>query len=604
MFQSFDVKGGPAYGRQNVPALREELARRGLDGFILPHEDEYQNEYLPAANDRLAFLTGFTGSAGAAIVTRDGAAMFTDGRYTLQVREQTDPDLFDYEDLPNNGLANWIRRKAPEGARFGYDPRLHAPDSVAHLQKAADQRGVELVAVEDNPVDAIWADRPPAPEAPITVHPAERAGRDHADKRESIGRAIAEEGADAAVLTAPASIAWLLNIRGGDVAHSPLPLATAILRADGEADLFVNPAKLSDAVRAHLGNQVSIHDEAAFEAELPALKGRKVLIDPATASAWHFGRLEAAGAAIVRGEDPVALPKACKNAAEIEGARAAHRRDGAAVTRFLHWFAQEAPSGGLDEIAAAEKLEWFRRETAEGLKDISFETISAAGPHAALPHYRVNEASNLTIEPGMVYLVDSGGQYPDGTTDITRVMPVGEPSAEMRDRFTRVLKGHIALAEIRFPEGVSGAALDALARAPLWEAGLDYDHGTGHGVGSYLGVHEGPQRIAKGSSGVALKPGMIVSNEPGYYREGAYGIRIENLQFVTGPEPIEGGDRPMLGFATLTLAPIERSLIEPGLLTEAERAWVDAYHARVLDEIGPLVEGEVRSWLEMACAPL
>lgn len=604
MFQKFEVKGGPAFGRQNVPALREELARRNLDGFIVPHEDEYQNEYLPAANDRLAWLTGFTGSAGAAVILTQSAVMFADGRYTLQVREQTDPELFGYEDLANNGIATWLRRKAPEGAKLGYDPRLHSPDGLKTLEKAAGHRNIELIPQDTNPLDTVWEDRPGQPAETITVQPLGKAGVDHAEKRESIGEGIADEGADAAVLTAPPSIAWLLNIRGGDVAHSPLPLATVIIRKDGETDLFVNPAKVTDEVRSHLGNQVSIHEESAFETTLSTLKGKKVLVDPATASAWHFTALENAGAAVVRGDDPVALPKACKNKAEIEGSKAAHRRDGAAVTRFLHWFAHEAPKGQLDEITCAQKLEEIRRENAEGLKDISFETISGFGEHGALPHYRVNEASNLKIEKGTLYLVDSGGQYPDGTTDITRTMPVGEPTDEMRNRFTRVLKGHIALSVIRFPEGTSGMALDALARAPIWEAGLDYDHGTGHGVGAYLGVHEGPQRIAKGSSPVPLKAGMIVSNEPGYYKAGEFGIRIENLQYVTEPETIPGGDRPMLGFETLTLAPIDRNLIEPALLSDDERAWLNAYHARVAAEIGPLLDGEVRSWLEEVCAPV
>ncbi len=603
MFQDFDVKGGPEFGRRNIPRLREALSARALDGFIVPHEDEYQNEYLPESAERLAFLTGFTGSAGAAVVFLDRAAIFTDGRYHLQVRAQTDPDLFIYEDLSNDGVAKWLRHAAPNGARIGYDPRLHSPDAIERLSRTAVQAGAELVALDSNPVDEIWPDRPDPPAAAITPHPLEHAGEPHGEKRHRIALLTAEAGADYALITAPASVAWLMNVRGGDVSHSPLPLSAALLRPGGSADFFAAPEKVGAALREHLGNEVAVRPEADLPAAMEELKGQSVLVDPRTASAWHFALLESAGAKIVRGDDPAALPRACKNAAEIEGAKAAHRRDGAALSAFLHWFAQEAPNGQLDEIAAAERLEAFRADAGD-LRDLSFDTISGAGPNGAVVHYRVNTETARKLEPGSLYLVDSGGQYLDGTTDVTRTIAVGAPSEEMIRRFTLVLKGHIALASVRFPEDTPGSALDALARQALWAEGLDYDHGTGHGVGAYLGVHEGPQRIAKRGGDAALKPGMIVSNEPGYYKNGEYGIRIENLQFVTEPEIPQGGERAMMGFETLTLAPIDRALIDAGLLTPAERAWMDAYHARVLAEIGPLLEGDSRAWLQDACAPL
>ncbi len=606
MFQSFDVKGGPRYGRENLPRLREELRRRGLDGFFVPHEDEYQNEYLPAATDRLAWVTGFTGSSGAALVLGDKAIVFTDGRYTIQVKEQADPALFDYAEISDHGVAKWIEEYAPQGAVIGYDPKLISPDAQAVIEKAAGLAGVTMKALDDNPIDAIWEDRPSMPDAAVSVQPLELAGEAHGDKRARLGKAIKKAGADAVVITFPPSVAWTLNIRGGDVAHAPLPLSQAILNADGTTELFIARDKLTDEVRSHLGNEVSVREEGELGEAIAGLKGKKVLVDPASASAWHFATLEGAGAMVVRGEDPAALPRAVKNEAELKGARNAHVRDGVAVTRFLHWFTREAPKGELDEISTVVKLEEIRRENDENLKDLSFDSISGYGEHGALPHYRVNEASVLPIQKGSLYLVDSGGQYPDGTTDITRTLAVGEPTAEMKERYTQVLKGHIALSVIRFPEGTSGMALDALARAPLWMAGVDYDHGTGHGVGAYLGVHEGPQRIAKGSSPTPLKPGMIVSNEPGYYKAGEYGIRIENLQYVTEPEIIEGGDahRQMMGFETITLAPLDRNLIQPGLLSDAEREWVNAYHARVLYEIGPRLDEDVRNWLKDQCAPI
>jgi len=603
MRQSFDVRGGPQNGRAHLPLLRAALADQRLDGFYIPHEDEYQNEYLPDANERLAWTTGFTGSAGSAIVLLDRAVVFVDGRYTVQARDQLDGDLFEIADLPDPGPFGWLSQQSIKGMRIGYDPRLMSPNALAELEKSGKKSGATIVATLDNPIDLAWEDRPGQPTAPIVVHPLDRAGTSHADKRSEIAEALQSDGAAATVITSPASLAWLFNIRGGDVACSPLPLGRAILRSDGSAQLFTNPGKVDDDLRAHLGNDVSVQPLEALPGALSELSGESVSLDPDVASAWFFETLSAAGANILRQRDPVALPKARKNSAEIAGTEAAHARDGVAVTRFLYWLATEAQSGDVTEIDAAIQLEAFRDDL-EGLKDLSFETISGAGPNGALPHYRVSSASNRQLERGTLYLVDSGGQYLDGTTDITRTVAIGAPSEDMKRHYTLVLKGHIALASVRFPNGTTGTHLDTLARHPLWQAGLDYDHGTGHGVGVYLGVHEGPQRIAKAWNSVPLQPGMIVSNEPGFYREGAYGIRIENLQYVTEACEIDGGDRPMLGFENLTWAPLARELIEVSLLSPDEHAWVDDYHAKVLDIIGPQVNGEVKAWLEAACAPL
>ena len=603
MRQTFDDATDPSFGPRHLPLIREQLARQALDGFLIPHEDEHGNEYLPEANDRLAWATGFTGSAGAAAVTADGAAIFVDGRYTIQVRDQVDTELFEIRDLVEGGVSAWLRERTGPGQVIGYDPRLHSPDALAHLRSAAAQSGAELRPVSENPVDAAWgAERPSQPQAPVHLHPTNLSGEDSAAKRARLGEALAEAGADAAVLTAPASVAWLFNVRGGDVIRSPLPLSQAVLHADGSAELFLDPAKITPDLHAWLGNQVSLRRPEDVPAAVAELAGRRVLVDPALSSSWWFDQLEGAGASVVRAQDPTALPRARKNPVEIEGSRRAHRRDAVAVVRFLHWLATEAQETLPDEMEVVAKLGSLREATG-ALKDLSFDTIAGAGPNGAVVHYRPTRRTNRRTAPGELLLVDSGAQYEDGTTDITRTVPVGAPSAEMRERFTRVLKGHIALSRIRFPAGTTGHQLDALARAPLWSAGLDYDHGTGHGVGSYLGVHEGPQRIAKWVNTVALEPGMIVSNEPGYYRTGAYGIRIENLQVVTGPEAIAGGERPMLGFETLTLAPIDRALVDPTLLDPAERAWLDGYHARVFAEVGPQLEPEVRAWLAEVTRP-
>ena len=603
MIQNFDVQGGPEFGRRNLPKLRAALAGANLDGFLIPHEDEYQNEYLPDCNERLMWITGFTGSAGAAIVTTHRAAIFVDGRYTLQVRGQVDAELFDYESLEGGGMAGWVSANATEGMRLGYDARLHSPAGLHKLKAAAKTSGAALIPVDKNPIDAAWDDRPPAPLTQITVQPLELAGESHADKRARIGNLISEAGADAAVLTSPASVAWLLNIRGADVMCTPLPLSTVILHANGNAELYVHPDKVGDDVLTHLGNSVVMRDEDMLEGGLNAFSNKRVWVDPGTASAHLFETLKAAGASLHSATDPVMLPKAAKNDAEIAGTKAAHIRDGGALTRFLHWLATDAQSGDYDEIQAAQKLEYFRAQL-PGLKDLSFETISGAGSNGAFCHYRVNTDTNLKLEPGSLYLVDSGGQYRDGTTDVTRTVAIGKPSEEMRRRFTLVLKGHIALASVRFPPGTTGSNLDALARMALWKDGLDYDHGTGHGVGAYLGVHEGPQRISKAPNTVTLLPGMIVSNEPGYYKTGGYGIRIENLQFVHEPREIDDGERPMLGFENLTWAPIDRTLVDADLLSDFERNWLNDYHAQVWEKIGPQVEGDVKAWLKGTCEAL
>jgi len=604
MRQTFDETTTPAFGREHAPLIRAAMAAQGLDGFVIPHEDEHQNEYLPAANDRLAWATGFTGSAGAAVLFKDKAAIFVDGRYALQVRDQVDTDLFEVRDLVEGGAPEYIAEQAKTGWTIGYDPKLHSPDGLERLKSAAARAGAALKPVEPNPLDAAWgAARPAQPKAPVSPHPIQFAGEESAAKRERVGRSLADAGADAALITAPASNAWLFNIRGGDVIRSPLPLSQAILAADGSARLFLDPAKVTPELPAWLGNGVTLEAPDRLAGALESLSGQRVLVDPGTSSAWYFEALEKAGATVVRGADPTALPRACKNEVEIEGARQAHVRDGTALARFLRWVATEAAEQLPSELDVVGKLEGFREATG-ALEDLSFDTIAGAASNGAIVHYRPTRRLAKRLERGSLLLVDSGAQYLDGTTDVTRTVAIGAPSQEMRERFTLVLKGHLALARVRFPAGTTGSALDALARMPLWSAGLDFDHGAGHGVGSYLGVHEGPQRISKLPNSVALRPGMIVSNEPGYYKEGAYGIRIENLQVVTPPAPIESGERPMLGFEALTLAPIDRALIVKEMLSPEELAQLDAYHARVLATIGPKVDADTRAWLESACAPL
>jgi Xaa-Pro aminopeptidase len=604
MRQTFDETTDPSFGPKHLPLIRKAMADQGLDALVVPHEDEHQNEYLPPANDRLGWATGFTGSAGAAVIFQDKAAIFVDGRYTLQVRDQVDAASFEIRDLMDGGVTAYLEQAAQQGQSIGYDPRLHSPDALERLKQAAAKAGATLKPAPVNPLDQAWGSaRPAQPAAPVVPHPLAYAGEASSDKRRRIGEAIAQRGAAAALITSPASIAWLFNIRGGDVIRSPLPLGQAVVFADGDARLFLDRRKVTPDLPGWLGDEVQLEPPEAVETALGELRGKTVLVDPAESSVWYFDALDQAGAQVLRAEDPCNLPRACKNKVEIEGARRAHLRDGAALTRFLHWLGTRSQDRLPDEITAVRKLEAFREATA-ALKDLSFDTIAGAAGNGAVVHYRPTERLNRRAEPGSLMLIDSGAQYLDGTTDVTRTVAIGEPTAEMKQRFTLVLKGHLALSRVRFPAGTTGSALDALARAPLWSHGLDYDHGTGHGVGSYLGVHEGPQRISKSPSSVPLRPGMIVSNEPGYYKAGGYGIRIENLQVVTEPGEVADGERPMLGFETLTLAPIDRRCVAREMLTEDERSQLDAYHARVRDLIGPQLEPDARVWLEEVTAPI
>ncbi|HEX8525929.1 aminopeptidase P family protein [Allosphingosinicella sp.] len=590
-----------------LAALRQQLKADRLDGFVVPLTDEHMSEYVGSYAQRLAWLTGFQGSAGSAAVLPEEAAIFTDGRYTLQVREQVDGAHWSYQSVPETSVADWLEEHAPEGGRIGYDPWLHTKDWVKRATKALSEKGAELVAVRRNPIDAVWADKPEPSRARLIVHSEEHAGKSSAAKRQEMADWLKEQKADSAVLSALDSIAWTFNVRGADVEHTPVALSFALVHDDGTADLFVAPEKIGDDVRQHLGNGVRIHDRSEFEPHLRSLSGKTVVADPERAVSAIFAALEQAGAKVVQKRDPAVLPKAIKNQAEIDGHRAAQARDGAALVRFLHWLSLEAPKGALDELGAAARLLEFRKACGE-LRDTSFDTISGAGPNGAIVHYRVSEETNRPIELDSLYLVDSGGQYPDGTTDVTRTVAIGAPSAEMGDRFTRVLKGHVAIARAVFPEGTRGSQLDSFARQYLWAAGLDYAHGTGHGVGSFLAVHEGPQRISPvGSSQPGgdepLRAGMILSNEPGYYKAGEYGIRIENLVLVVSVE-VDGSEKKTLGFETLTFAPIDRTLIDIDMLSDGERGWVNGYHAQVLEIVGPQLDGEVRGWLEEACAPL
>ena len=586
---------------ERLASLRAELKRRGVDGFLVPRTDEYQGEYVPESAQRLTWLTGFTGSAGLAIVLPETAAMFTDGRYTLQAVAEVDGALFQRRHITEQPPSAWIAAELKPGQTLAYDARLHTLGELERYRAAAEKASGKLAAFDGNAVDAVWTDRPAPPLAPVVAQPMEFAGESAESKRRRIAAAVVEAGADAAVLTSVDSIAWLLNIRGGDVPHTPLPLSFAVLHRDASVDLFIDARKLTPGLDAYLGAAVRIADQAGFGPFLEKLAadGKRVLADPASAAAWVFDRL---GKAVLRGTDPCQLPKACKNAVELQGTRDAHRRDGAALTRFLAWLARESAGGKLREIEVSDRLEAFRREGAN-FRDLSFPTISGAGANGAIVHYRASPATERVLERGSLYLVDSGAQYLDGTTDVTRTVAIGTPTAEMKDRFTRVLKGHIALALCHFPKGTSGSQLDALARASLWQAGLDYDHGTGHGVGAYLGVHEGPQRISKMPSAQALLPGMIVSNEPGYYKTDAYGIRIENLVVVEKLDGVGEAGREFYGFETITLAPIDRNAIDASLLSPDEIAWLDAYHARVRASLTPLVDAETKAWLATATMP-
>ncbi len=603
-FQTFDDAAGPAESAPRVKALRTELARRGLTGFVVPHADRHQSEYLPASEERLAWLTGFTGSAGAAIVMMDRAALFVDGRYTLQAREQADTSLFEIVHLVETPPDQWIERNLTKSDVLGFDPWLHTVEGAEKLARACANVGATLVPIEPNPIDELWKDRPAPPRGAVTLHDMRFAGEAAETKLSTIRPEIGKLNADALVVSDPHAIAWTFNIRGADVSHTPLPLSFAVIPRDGRPSLFIDSRKLSNDVRHRLEELADVRAPGDFAAELTTLgqAGKTVRLDQSTAADALARIVTGAGGKVAKGADPIALLKAVKNPIEIEGARAAQRRDGAAMARFLAWFDREAPKGKLTEIGAVEALETFRRET-NLLRDVSFSTIAGAGPDGAIVHYRVTRKTDRVIAPNELFLIDSGGQYEDGTTDITRTVIVGAPTDEMRDRFTRVLKGHIAIATAVFPDGTSGAQLDSFARQSLWQAGIDFDHGTGHGVGSYLSVHEGPARISKLGT-APLKRGMILSNEPGYYKTGAYGIRIENLVLVIAGPDILGAEKPVNAFETLTLAPIDFRLIERDLLTAAEIAWLDVYHARVRVTLTPLVDAATAAWLETATQPL
>ncbi|WP_325891217.1 aminopeptidase P family protein [Grimontia sp. NTOU-MAR1] len=587
---------------QRVDALRRWLEEQALDALIIPHEDEFLGEYIPEHNERLHWATGFTGSAGAAVIAGDKAAMFVDGRYTVQVRKQVPGDIFEYRHLIEEPALQWLQDNLPKGSKVAVDPRLHSANWLASAEKQVEGK-LDLVCVDTNPVDNTWHDRP----APLLTNArlmgTNIVGQNSEDKRREIGTAIAKSGADAALLSQLDSICWLLNIRGGDVSRLPVVLASAIANAKGEVTLFIDPARLPEGFSTHVGEGVSVQSPEALESALAELSGQSVLVDPQTSNAWASQVLNQNGAIIVHAADPCMLPKAAKNAVEVGGMKASHVRDGVAVSRFLAWLDKEVAAGNLpNEAELSDKLYSFR-ELDKTLADLSFDTISAAGGNAAMCHYNhLNQPEPGELELNNVYLVDSGGQYPDGTTDITRTVAIGECADEVKQAFTLVLKGHISLATARFPKGTAGSQLDALARQHLWANGFDYDHGTGHGVGHFLSVHEGPQRISKAPSTVALLPGMVLSNEPGYYRADAFGIRIENLELVV--EVPTQGDMTVLGFESLTRAPIDRRLVDVSLLTYSEIAWWNDYHQKVWQDVSPSLEAEDLAWLEQATAPI
>lgn len=598
MFQSYTTPDHRAHVPGRLARLRALLDDVQIDGILVPRVDAYGGEDLAPRDQRLAWLTGFTGSAGTAIILRDRAALFTDSRYTLQAAAQADPALFEQVEVSETSPVVWLKANTPTGGKIAYDPWHYSETAVAALTKAAEAAGGALVALADNPIDAVWKNQPSPPTAAIHPHPVERSGESAESKRARIAAAVAEQGAEAFVLTASESVCWLLNIRGEDIPRTPITQCFAILYDDGGVELFTHPDK-TDIFEIGLDSAVAVRPVGAFLEALSQTKGRAFGVDPNGAPAAVVQTLIDAGADVKRFRDPCVLPRAMKNPVELQGARTAHLRDGATLTRFLCWLDGAAAAGGVTEIDAAEKLENLRRDTGDMLRDISFDTISGFGPHAALAHYRVNTETNAELQAGGLYLIDSGGQYLDGTTDVTRTVAIGEPTADMRAMFTRVLQGMIAVSRLKFPEKTAGAALDSFARAALWAAGVDYGHGTGHGVGSYLSVHEGPQSLSKRGF-EPLQPGMILSNEPGYYREGAFGIRTENLLIVTEAEIPPGGDIPVHGFETLTLAPIDLRLVDAEMLSAEDRAWLNAYHRRVYDALFPLVDADTRDWLERA----
>ena len=602
-FQTFEEPEAGVALTARLAALREELARRKLTGFVIPRADQQQNEYVAPSEERLAWLTGFTGSAGLAVVLTREAALFVDGRYTIQAAKQVDAKAWAVESLIDPPPESWVSAHLKAGDRLGFDPWLHTFAAAERLAAACTKAGAELVAVDSNPVDAVWHDRPQPPLAPVAVHGVQHAGIGEAEKLAQIKSEITKLGADALVLSDSHAVAWTFNIRGADVAHTPLPLSYALVPKDGRPTIFIDHRKLSNLTRDHLEQSADVREPDAMAPTLMALakSGAAIALDNATAADALSRLIAGAGGKPVRGSDPIALLKAVKNATEIKGTQTAHRRDAVALARFLAFIDREAPSGKLTEIDAVEALETLRRDTG-ALKDVSFPTISGTGPNGAIVHYRVTRKSNRRIAPGDLLLIDSGAQYEDGTTDVTRTMAVGEPTGEMRDRFTRVLRGHIAIARAIFPDGTNGAQLDTLARQYLWAAGVDFEHGTGHGVGSYLSVHEGPARISKLGT-TPLKRGMILSNEPGYYKTDGFGIRIENLELVVAAD-IKGAEKPMNAFETLTLAPIDRRLIDVAMLTKDELDWLNAYHARVRAEVGPALDEATKAWLDQATAEL
>ncbi|MBA2126570.1 X-Pro aminopeptidase [Hyphomicrobium methylovorum] len=603
MFQTFQSQSNPENVAARVKALRALMAKAKLDAVLIPRADKHQGEYVPASDERLQWISGFSGSAGLAVVTRKSAMLMIDGRYTVQAAAETDKSVFEVSLLPRAKLGEWLSSALGKGHTVGFDPWTHTGGEIARLKTALSSKNIKLKPLPKNPIDTLWGKaRPKPPANPVIAQPLEFTGKSAADKIASIQARLKSEGQAAVILTLPDSICWLFNIRGSDVAHNPVALAFAIVPASGKAELFIDAERVDAEARTSLAKVAKLLPPKTMKERLASLKsqGKRVRLDPETASAWF--ELKLGPAAIARGQDPCILPKAIKTEAEIDGARSAHERDGAAVVRFLAWLDDTAPKGELDEITAVKKLEDFRRDT-NMLREISFATISGAGSNGAIVHYRVSEATNRTVTPGELFLIDSGGQYQDGTTDITRTVAVGEPNQNMKRHFTAVLKGHIAVATARFPKGTRGIDLDPFARRALWSIGEDFDHGTGHGIGSYLSVHEGPQSISRGGM-TPLEPGMLISNEPGFYKVGAYGIRIENVVLVTPAEKIGDGERPMMALETLTLAPIDRRLIDVEMLETIEREWLDAYHRRVFETLSGKLDAHDRAWLKQATKPL
>ncbi|WEX76328.1 aminopeptidase P family protein [Sinorhizobium numidicum] len=605
MFQSYEVTSTPQYGKERTAALRAAFAPLGIDGFLVPRADEFQGEYVPASSERLSWLTGFTGSAGVALITQREAIVFVDGRYVTQLKEQVDGSVFTGGDLIGEPPHVWLEGHGPKGFRLGIDPWLHTAAEVRRLEKALAAIDGALVFLDHNPLDRIWTGRPAAPLGRVTIQPIEHAGQLAKDKIATIGAAVEKAKAAAVILTDPSSIAWTFNIRGSDVPHTPHPLARAIIHASGRAEIFLDKRKTGIEQEAYLTQLADIEAPAGFDDRLAALAstGSVIVIDPDLAPFAIGELIRANGGSVIESIDPARLPRARKNAAEIAGSVRAHLQDGAAMVEFLAWLDKTEP-GSVTEIGAAERLEATRATVGERmqnpLKDISFDTIAGAGSHAAIMHYRVTTDTDRPIEAGTMFLIDSGAQYINGTTDITRTVAIGAVPEEQKRFFTLVLKGMIAISTARFPKGSRGVDLDPLARIALWKAGADYAHGTGHGVGSYLSVHEGPQRIARLATQELLS-GMILSNEPGYYRPGAFGVRIENLIVVQEASEIEGGDLPMLGFDTLTFCPIDRRLVLPALLTDDELAWLNTYHVETREKLMPLLaDDNTRDWLKAA----